>query len=506
MDGFHRADCLPGTRKDIRAQIIEWMFSPDTEQNIFWLCGVAGSGKSSISTTIANQLREMLRLGAYLFFERSKSEPSSVIRTIAYKLALFDSSIGSSILCEIEADKDIVTASPLHQFRKLLLQPLQGITNSISGPIAIVLDALDECGTPEGRHCLVELFQKEFPKLPNNFRILITSRREVDIDELLSSQPMNIRISELDYTSETSQRDVLTYLHYEMHRTVRERVRLPEGWPWDRNMELLGKAAGGLFIWASTAVKMVKNSNSKFNRLKCLITESRALSEFGLDELYASVIQSSGIMWNDPESRETFRKVMSLVLLSKIPVSSEDIDGILEYPPHQSSTEILSSLRSVVSYSPGKPIHLLHTSFSDYLLSPNRSSDPWFIDISAAQHLIVIRCFSIMDDLLRFNICGLESSFVHNDNIPDLDDRVKASIPSHLKYACIYWSHHLAQSPFSPGILDKLSTFAHCRLLFWFEVISLVREFGRVASYALGDAALWSEVSFFRSLIRMHHR
>ncbi|EJD04719.1 uncharacterized protein FOMMEDRAFT_68526, partial [Fomitiporia mediterranea MF3/22] len=64
--------CLPGTRTEIMRQVVEWVLS-DSDKNVFWLHGVAGSGKSTVSTTIAEYFRGISRLGAHLFFERGKS-------------------------------------------------------------------------------------------------------------------------------------------------------------------------------------------------------------------------------------------------------------------------------------------------------------------------------------------------------------------------------------------------------------------------------------------------
>ena len=100
-----------------------------------------------------------------------------------------------------------------------------------------------------------------------------------------------------------------------------------------------------------------------------------------------------------------------------------------------------------------------------------------------------------MEDLLRFNICDLTSSFVRNDAVPDLTERIESCIPSHLEYACAYWSHHLCEAPYSPELLIKLSDFAYSRLLFWFEVLSLMGSFGR-AIHALFEAVTWLDVRY----------
>ena len=91
--------------------------------------------------TIAEHLRGLSRLGGLVMFERGKSNPSSVIRTIAFKLALFDSTIGARMIADIGGDKDIITASSATQFEKLLLRPLGAVADSLPGSVAFVIDA-----------------------------------------------------------------------------------------------------------------------------------------------------------------------------------------------------------------------------------------------------------------------------------------------------------------------------------------------------------------------------
>ncbi|KAJ7209403.1 hypothetical protein C8J57DRAFT_1484281 [Mycena rebaudengoi] len=71
MNATSRPLCLPGTRSKILNEISEWLTVPSDSANILWLSGVAGSGKSTISTTISESFRAVDRLGAFLFFDRN---------------------------------------------------------------------------------------------------------------------------------------------------------------------------------------------------------------------------------------------------------------------------------------------------------------------------------------------------------------------------------------------------------------------------------------------------
>jgi pantothenate kinase-related protein Tda10 len=82
MNASSCPECLPDTRQDLLKSIADWQTTPSPDQNIFWLHGQAGSGKSTISTTLAEYFRELGRLSAFMFFDRnnpSNSEPATVV-------------------------------------------------------------------------------------------------------------------------------------------------------------------------------------------------------------------------------------------------------------------------------------------------------------------------------------------------------------------------------------------------------------------------------------------
>ena len=265
-------------------------------------------------------------------------------------------------------------------------------------------------------------------------------------------------------------------------------MKLPGDWPWDDNVEKLGEAANELFIWASTAVKFVfEGKLRRIARLNHLVNNARALD---LKELYVTVLESS-FEW-DEETQTIFSSIFSLIFFGKSPLSDEDIDGILDVDPGTTS-ELLSCLRSLVLYEIGRPVKIHHTSFYDYLVSCVGSR--WHIDAGSQKREIVVNCLNKMNHSLRFNICNLESSFLFNNQILDLQERIKRNIPMHLRYICCYWGHHIQDTSYSPELGNLLKTFAHNKLLFWFEVLSLTDTFDDYVGTALTYAISWLGVS-----------
>ncbi|KAJ5687580.1 hypothetical protein N7536_010199 [Penicillium majusculum] len=69
----HEDECLEGTRTDLQQQIATWAASPQGNC-IFWLNGMAGTGKSTISRTVALSFKQNKQLGASFFFKRGEAD------------------------------------------------------------------------------------------------------------------------------------------------------------------------------------------------------------------------------------------------------------------------------------------------------------------------------------------------------------------------------------------------------------------------------------------------
>src|SRR5271154_3314450 len=78
--------CLEGTRVDVLNQIDNWINSREPGNNLFWLRGVAGSGKTAIASTVAAHLdsnpspSSRAILGATFFCKRDDSALNDPLR------------------------------------------------------------------------------------------------------------------------------------------------------------------------------------------------------------------------------------------------------------------------------------------------------------------------------------------------------------------------------------------------------------------------------------------
>jgi len=158
--------------------------NPSSNQNILWLHGPAGSGKSTVATTIANIARDLGRLGAFVFFNRriaARNDPTSVIRTLTFQLGEFDHRLGAAISNVIESTPSIRQSPLRQQFHKLLVQPLSEIAVwSQEGPVIVIIDALDECSDPEPSSAILGVLLQHIGEL-SGLKFFITARPESPI-------------------------------------------------------------------------------------------------------------------------------------------------------------------------------------------------------------------------------------------------------------------------------------------------------------------------------------
>jgi Cdc6-like AAA superfamily ATPase len=113
---------------------------------VFWLNGLAGTGKSTIAQTIAERVFADGRLGASFFCSRGFEDRSNlqlIFPTLAFQLAQKYPAFRSSLVPLLQSNPDVVHESLQDQMQKFLVEPLRSADIST----VIVIDALDECRT-----------------------------------------------------------------------------------------------------------------------------------------------------------------------------------------------------------------------------------------------------------------------------------------------------------------------------------------------------------------------
>ncbi|KAF2176851.1 hypothetical protein K469DRAFT_812200 [Zopfia rhizophila CBS 207.26] len=283
--------CLQNTQVDVLKEIRAWADGPD-KRCIYWLNGLAGTGKSTMARTIAREYFERGRFGASFFFLKGGGDVGHAGKfptTIAFQLAEKSPCLKSYICGAVSENNDIKDQSLRDQWHQLILQPLSRIDgNSSRSSYILVVDALDKC---EGESDIWVIL------------LLLAEAQSLKTVQLQNFVLHNISPSIVDH-------DIRIFVEYNFKLIGRERS-LDAGWPGEQIIKRLIQNASGLFIWAATACRFVRDGKRfAVKRLAMILEDSvdfASAPEKHLNEIYVTVLkQSIGSDYTDEEREDLY--------------------------------------------------------------------------------------------------------------------------------------------------------------------------------------------------------
>ena len=516
----HERLCLAGTRTKVLKLIKQWTENPQGER-IFWLSGMAGTGKSTIARTIAHELSERKLLGASFFFSRGRGDrgnASKFFTSIAYQLALWnnkDDALARVIREAIHKHPNIAKRAKHDQWKHLIQEPLSQMKNySAHGIILIfVIDALDECEDDRDVQLILKIFSEAESFDHIQFRVFMTGRPSISVhDAFLEKAYQNLILHKIERY--IVQDDLRIFFESELRRIQKKR-RLNDDFPGRSDIETLVQRAGELFIYATTICLFIggRKPPPPRERLKIILRNNGSANPAlkNLDQLYVQILREVVPKTDSTQDKTLFCShfrviVGSIVnLFSSLSVSS--LAALLFVKPDDVNL-VLDSLWSVLDVPPQESkatIALLHPSFRDFLLDTTRCTDLDFWVDSAKMHVTLTEhCLSRMVASLKRDICDLKLPGTLTVEIPS--GRVREHIPAELEYACTYWVRHL-ESGLQAGsnilehnFVDRIREFLERNILYWFEALSLL---GKMQESVLMLSTLLT-LTQVRSLLRKY--
>ena len=480
-----RNGCLKGTREALLDEIELWTKDFD-KPSIYWLNGLAGTGKSAIAQTIAERAFTDGQLGASFFCSRDskdRSNPRLIFPTLAVQLARRHPKFRSSFVPRVRGDPQIFDTSLSHQMMDLIVSPL--MASAIS--TVIVIDALDECDGEESTSAILSVlgqFISEIPKVKfivtgrpvpwiiEGFRLLLFEKT-TDVFVLHELEP-----SQVDH-------DIRLFFRHKISELARRRRGL-DNWPTEEHLDLLCERAAGLFLYAVATVKFIDHQHSDPRGQLNLILQSPKSSLFEgktwfepdktLDSLYMSTLQQA-FGRHHRIGDQKGRSVLGAVTLATTPLSPSAIAPLLGCDTYEVFS-LLSSAGSllVLQEDFNSPVRPFHQSFPDFTTDPERCTNQKF-HVSPPEHHqeLLIGSLRLMNRELERNMCKL-SDGVTNSEVDDLGGRAERYIDHGLRYACESWYKHLVDEDLvrTPKVVSKLRMFLEKKFLFWLEVLSVL--------------------------------
>jgi hypothetical protein len=498
----NRKGCLKGTRRSVLDEIELWARDPKRPP-VYWLNGLAGTGKSTIAQTIAERMFADDRLGGSFFCSRDSTDRRNlrlIFPTLAVQLARKYPEFRSTLVPLVRSDPECATESLYNQMGRMIVGPLKksGIST------VIVIDALDECEDEEPESAILSVIGQFASEIPN-VKFFLTGRPELHILQGFSL-PGTVEATDVfvlhDVGSSDIEDDIRRFFEHWFSDIARRRRGLNE-WPTTKQLDRVCKRAAGLFVYAMATVKFV-NDHSPKERLDLLLqspenSACEGKTEFKvnttLDSLYTSILRQA-FSRKDPEDDRKVRSVLGAMVLAANILSPSAIATLLNSNAGAVFSR-LSSIRSllILHEDVDVPVLPFHKSFPDFITDPTRCTDKRFYISPSDHHLeLLVGCLNLMDRRLEENMCGLPDG-VKNDEVDDLDKKARLSIDRGLKYACESWHKHLVDehTARAPEVTSALHQFLEKKFLCWLEVLSVFGS-AREAVDALGTAAKLLEV------------
>ncbi|CBF82911.1 hypothetical protein AN3340.2 [Aspergillus nidulans FGSC A4] len=490
--------CHSETRRELLCQINDWSCDRNGK-SIFWLNGMAGTGKSTLARTVARSLRADGRLAASFFFKRgeaSRGNASRFFTTIA-------SQVASSIPAATEHIQEAVQSSPMIadkglgiQFFELIVQPLRALKIQLAAaaPVILVVDALNECDDAVHIKTIIRLLSGECMK-EINLRVFLTARPDtavrIGFHQVASKAYDGMILHEV--AQETIDHDIRVVLEQEL-RKIKQNYNslassadalLAADWPGSVAIDRLVEIASPLFISAATICRVL--SDSRFlpqHQLAMLLEFQSASHASKLEVTYLPVLDQ--ILVGDLTRREKeyltgeFHRVVGSLIILAEPLSITHLARLLCISRARVETS-LASLHAVLRIpADDGPVRLLHASFRDFLLDEHLlEKTPLAIHAPTVHNYLLQHCLLCMSRTTSLNstscsenICGLAALKGLDSSLEQ--DIVGRILPSDLRYSCLYWVYHLKQANRSIQVGDHVHSFLQTHFLDWVEALGIL--------------------------------
>ncbi|KEP47368.1 putative vegetative incompatibility protein HET-E-1 [Rhizoctonia solani 123E] len=476
---LNRRECTSGTRVDVLANLLAWA-NGSSKDTVYWLNGMAGTGKTTIAYSVCTELADRHKLGASFFCSRLREECGDVNRiipSIAYQLAQFSASFQLALSAVMEKDQDAHHKVLNEQFETLIRKPLLAALATqplTSHQMVVVIDALDECKNKESTRDILDVLLVKSADLPIKF--VVSSRPEPQIRDQMKDDRIKSKLVLHELHTGNVHADIETY--------IREELKPMEPSPTELQFQALVKKAGILFIYAATAVRYVGFDNFQSDpedRLRIILAGSESQEDGEneeIDDLYITVLDAAlGNLRLRKVERDTMRQVLHTVVCARDPLTVSGLSELLQIHNTGRVRAVLRPLWSVLHVVGGSElVTTLHASFPDFMFNRARSR-AYHCESDTHNRILAEHCLErIKRALPPFNICGLESSYLPDDKVPNIRKRVADTISSDLLYACRYWSDHVETGQCASTQAIRVREFLSTRLLLWMEVLNLTKH------------------------------
>ena len=402
---------------------------------VYWLNGMAGTGKTTIAYSFSEMLEKKGSLGGTFFTSHLRvdtSDAQCIIPTISLQLAKYLPAFESLILDVVKNNPECSSWRIAKQFRNFMVTPLTTACreNRVVDVPVIVLDALDECSDQSFVTELLDVILKHSRSLPVKF--FITSRPEIVVKESFGHSLDHSNLILHEVGKEIVKADIEVYVK----ACLIGRYNKPS-WPSQAEVESLVNMCGTLFIYAATVCKYItqRGGTSMPQHLSDVVNLALEMTSgltTPLDVLYERILNAAYTLANQRE-KPNIQMVLMVIVYACNPLSMSAINALMKIPIEQiqAALSTLHSLIYIPSQDPDVPISIFHASFYNFI-SNQSSSSKRYLNPYVSHKSLALQYLLLIDK--------------DETNVSYLGERRHEEISESLAYACCSWTFHFTDS------------------------------------------------------------
>lgn len=336
---------------EVQAALKDWALN-GTKQ-VYWLNGHAGSGKSTIAQSFAQWVFQEQMLGASFFCSRNSPQRRDyrmIFPTLAFHLATSLNPVSpryrEEVINVLKRSSDIGSLPLQSQIDELLVRPV----DASQMKTVIVLDALDECEDSRSTSIILSVIAGVIDRIPS-VKVFITGRPEPRIQagfrlDELKDVTGSMVLHQIENASVYN--DISLFVEVELReiKLARYECSFPEVWPDRYQVEAIATGAAGLFIFASTVVKIIGEAGEDpCDRLKVSVeslqpqhielgANARPTGHFGdhsdpyaeLNALYLRILKDA---FHEKKNTTKAQEILGLLVVARDDLSPATVTQLL---------------------------------------------------------------------------------------------------------------------------------------------------------------------------------
>ncbi|KAF8622303.1 hypothetical protein AX15_007114 [Amanita polypyramis BW_CC] len=435
--------CLPGSQTNVINDITNWAISQQPKAPIYLLVGPPGCGKTCIANSIAAMFDHGRRLGASVFLDRNRVEhtnPTKFFSSIARELAAFDEKLKLRISQAISQQPSLSTAVLERQLRGLIIEPFADLT--IIGPIIVIIDGLDVW---KNRGRILSTLRNA-RDLPQNLRILITTRHEDDIINELTDIPhchqRHMTIDEEGLVKDTPSH---SYRCLQILQDIRPAI-FSDSTVDEVFSDFAAKSRGG-YLWISVAIRFLATASD--DTARAFLSEISSASE---PQNYADTMSAL-----EHAICRVLMVTSPLRLKSKLSVGAAIALGVVGLRSDKTDVVLKTMFERLLEYDDNASCFLsaIWHPASRYVGVSDHNHQCLHVEVQDASNLtsfcMAHVCMDFLDSRLSSDICSRTCQTKNGREIA-INPHLREELPTHLRnyideadqYAHSFWIDHLA--------------------------------------------------------------